>query len=96
MGPGSSLGVSVAFPSFTFPLRFRHVSVNVSATFLPRFRRVSIAFPFAFPLRFRWASVCPTETTPKNSPNIVVLLSAGGRADPNSKPFWHSGSDLVS
>ena len=28
VGPGNSLGVSVAFPSFTFPLRFRHVSVT--------------------------------------------------------------------
>ena len=96
MGPGNSLGVSVAFPSFTFPSRFRYVSVNVSTTFPSRFRRVSVAFPFAFPLRFRSASACPTETTPRNLPNIVVLLSAGGRADPKPEVFWHSGSDLVS
>ena len=55
VGPGNSLGVSVAFPSFTFPLRFRQrfhcVSVNVSVT-----------FPSTFPLRFHWAGVSPMET----------------------------------
>ena len=64
VGPGNSLGVSVAFPSFTFPLRFRHVSVtfpsvsvSVSVTFPPRFRHVSIAFPLRFHSRFCCASV---------------------------------------
>ena len=47
VGPGNSLGVSVALPSFTFPLRFRCVSVT---------------FPSTFPLRFHWAGVSPMET----------------------------------
>ena len=63
VGPGNSLDVSVAFPSFTFPSRFLYVSVSVSVTFPSRFRRVSVAFPFAFPLRFCWASARPTGTT---------------------------------
>ena len=54
VGPGNSLGVSVAFPSFTFPLRFRYVSVNVS-----------VAFPSTFPSRFRWAIACPTNAALK-------------------------------
>ena len=70
MGPGNSLGVSFAFPSFTFPLRFRRVSVTFPSTFPSRFRRVSVAFPLCS--RFRCASVCwasafPTEITPKQT-----------------------------
>ena len=45
MGPGNSLDVSVAFPSLTFPSRFRYVSVRVSVAFPLLFRRVSVAFP---------------------------------------------------
>ena len=86
VGPGNSLGVSVAFPSFTFPSRFRYVSVSVSVTFPPRFRHVSIAFPLRFRSRFHCASVgqapARRKLPPKNSPSIVVLLNAGGRADP--------------
>ena len=39
VGPGNFLGVSVAFPSFTFPLCFRCVSVTFPSTFPSRFRR---------------------------------------------------------
>ena len=39
VGPGNSLGVSVAFPSLTFPLRFRCVSITFPSTFPSRFRR---------------------------------------------------------
>ena len=90
MGPGNSLGVSVAFPSFTFPSRFRYVSVKVStafsvafpfpSTFPSRFRRVSVAVPFAFPLRFRWASACPRETTPQK---LAQHCGAAARGRPS-------------
>ena len=54
VGPGNSLGVSVVLPSFTFPLRFRCVSVTFPST-----------FPSTFALRFRWAIACPTNTALK-------------------------------
>ena len=38
LGPGNSLGVSIAFPSFTFPFR-RCVSVTFPSTFPSRIRR---------------------------------------------------------
>ena len=50
VGPGNSLDVSVTFPSFTFPLRFRNVSVSVSVTFPSPFRRASVNVSVAFPL----------------------------------------------
>ena len=43
VGPGSSLGVSVAFP-----LRFRHVSVTSPFRFRQRFHKVSTTFPSRF------------------------------------------------
>ena len=95
VGPGNSLGVSVALPSFTFPSGFRQVSVTFPSTFPPRFRNVSLAFPLRFRSRFRCASL-GTLLPPSNSPSTVVLRSAGGRADPKTKLFWHSGSDLIS
>ena len=58
VGPGNSLDVTVAFPSLTFPLRFRYVSV---------------AFPLRFRSRFRCASVgqAPARRKlPKNSLHI--------------------------
>ena len=62
VGPGNSLGVSVAFPSFTFPLRFRCVSVAFPLRFRQRFRHVSVNVSVTFPLRFRWAGVSPMGT----------------------------------
>ena len=49
--PGNSLDVSVAFPSFTFPLRFCHVSVAFPSAFPSRFRRISVTFSSTPPLR---------------------------------------------
>ena len=91
VGPGNSLGVSVALPSFTFPLRFRHCFHYVSLAFPSRFRCVSVRVSAALLLGKR----LPGGNDPKNSPSMAVLLGAGGRADPKPKLFWHSGSDLV-
>ena len=53
VGPGNSLDVSVALPSFAFPLRFCRVSVNVSVTFPSRFCCVSVRVSAALPLGIR-------------------------------------------
>ena len=64
MGSGNALGVSVAFPSFMFPLRFRYVSVTVSITFPSRFRCVSVRVSAALPLGKR----LPGGNDPKTRP----------------------------
>ena len=81
-GPWKLSGRFVAFPSFTFPLRFRHVSNQ-------RFRYVSVVFPLRFRSRFRCASIGHALARQKLKKNRPTLA-------PKPNLFWRSGSDLVS
>ena len=73
VGPGNSLDVSVTFPSFTFPLRFHHVSVTFPSAFPLRVRHVSGALQSTFPLRFRWASACQTGIAQKLAQHMFAI-----------------------
>ena len=94
MGPGNSLDVSVTFPSFKFPSRFRSVSVTFPSTFPSRFRRVSAGFPSTFPSK--WAA----EQTQNQKPVSAQwfrprLWTRGLGVDPGGRRFRNMSTEML-